>query len=271
MASQKRGTKKAGAPKQQRKASRQEKIAVGAEHGRNKESVQFKSTKDVAVPEKLIDQVIGQENAVKIIKKAARQRRHVLLIGEPGVGKTMLAQAMAELLSSTELEDILAFRNVNDENQPLIKAVKTYPTHTAAEKLGDGQGRLMLQKERMKNRVALGRGGGHITGIILIIVLILLGLAFSGLLSNYELIVLAALLLGVMVFGSVALFTSGLTRRVGGMPGLTDSAEPKLIVDNSGLNHAPFIDATGNKAGALRPFWSPSFCEAILPLKQSIG
>ena len=46
----------------------------------------------------LIDQIIGQEEAVETIKKAAKQRRNVLLIGEPGIGKSMIAKAMAELL-----------------------------------------------------------------------------------------------------------------------------------------------------------------------------
>jgi Lon-like ATP-dependent protease len=46
------------------------------------------------------------------------------------------------------------------------------------------------------------------------------------------------------------LFMSGLVKRVG-MPGMFESNEPKLIVDNTGLQHAPFIDATGARAGAL--------------------
>src|SRR5665648_309001 len=41
------------------------------------------TTEDIEVPEMLIDQVIGQEHAVEIIKKAAKQRRHVLMIGTP--------------------------------------------------------------------------------------------------------------------------------------------------------------------------------------------
>jgi len=81
----------------------------------------FKSTKEIKVPDKIVDQVIGQEDAVNIIKKAAEQRRHVLLIGEPGTGKSMLGLALAELLPKEKLVDIISFPNPNDENQPLIR------------------------------------------------------------------------------------------------------------------------------------------------------
>ena len=43
------------------------------------------TTEEIEVPENLIDQVIGQDHAVEIVKTAAKQRRNVLLIDRKSV------------------------------------------------------------------------------------------------------------------------------------------------------------------------------------------
>ena len=58
-------------------------------------NLDIESTEDIAVPKMLIDQVIGQEQGVEIVRKAAEQRRHVMLIGDPGTGKSMLARSIS--------------------------------------------------------------------------------------------------------------------------------------------------------------------------------
>ena len=87
------------------------------------EEVKFETTEDVPIPDRLVDQVIGQEAGSIVIRKAAEQRRHMLMIGDPGTGKSMLARSMTDLLPQDALEDVLVYPNEDDENDPRVRSV----------------------------------------------------------------------------------------------------------------------------------------------------
>ncbi len=183
--------------------------------------VEFKTTEEIQVPEKLIDQVIGQEHAVEIIRTAANQKRHVLLIGEPGTGKSMLGQAMAELLPTENLEDILVFPNPEDENMPKIKTVPAC------------QGRRIVERyrEKAKSQESIK---SYILLLVIFTVMMALFLQFSA----------TTLLMGLFVIILTIMALSNMRLKTGALV-------PKLLIDNCGRTKAPFVDATGAHAGAL--------------------
>lgn len=102
--------------------------------------IDFNDTSSITVPESLIDHVIGQDEAVEVIKKAARQRRHVMLIGSPGTGKSMLGKAMSELLPVEELQDVLVYANPEDNNTPRVRVVPA------------GRGKQIVDAQKMEAR-----------------------------------------------------------------------------------------------------------------------
>ena len=44
----------------------------------------------------------------------------MLMIGDPGTGKSMLARSMTDLLPQDALEDVLVYPNEDDENEPVF-------------------------------------------------------------------------------------------------------------------------------------------------------
>ncbi len=56
---------------------------------------ELESTADILIPDDPMKRVIGQDEAVKLARVAAKQRRHFLLVGPPGTGKSMIAQALS--------------------------------------------------------------------------------------------------------------------------------------------------------------------------------
>jgi len=176
------------------------------------------ATSEIAVPQLLVDQVIGQEHAVEVIKKAAKQRRHVMLIGSPGTGKSMLARAMSELLPREELQDVLIYHNFEDSNNPKIRVVPS----GKGRQIVDSHKREAQKRSQFRNMLSM--------------ILIFAIVAYSFAVNQPIMGIIAA----AMLFIALRYITPR-----------EDAMIPKLLISNDAKETAPYIDGTGAHAGAL--------------------
>jgi ATP-dependent Lon protease len=187
----------------------------------------YTSTAQVEIPPRLLDQVIGQDEAVEVARKAATQKRHMMLIGEPGTGKSMLARSMVDFLPKEQLQDILAYPNNEDSNEPKIRVVPA------------GKGKEIVAAQKLE------AASKKEQRTILFIVLTVAVFAFT-IYIVLETKDLTALLFGILI----VVFIYALVRFSGGRND-ANAGVAKLLVSHTPDEKPPFVDATGAHAGAL--------------------
>ncbi len=188
----------------------------------------IETTADIAIPKMLVDQVIGQEQGVEIVRKAAEQKRHVMLIGDPGTGKSMLARSISELLPKEELQDVLVYHNNEDNNEPRVRIV---PAGKGKEIVQVQKAQAMIEKEK--------KAKSQMMIVFMIVGFGALWFALSGF-SN-PMIIFYSLIAAAFVF---------MAMRYTNQRNETANV-PKGLVLHDHDAEAAFVDATGTHAGAL--------------------
>ncbi|MDD3159476.1 MAG: ATP-dependent protease LonB [Candidatus ainarchaeum sp.] len=189
----------------------------------------FTDTSQIFIPKLLLKQVIGQEKSVELIKKAAAQKRNVLLIGYPGTGKSLLAKAMSQILPTQALQDVLIYPNNDDSNNPKVRVV---PAGKGKEILDE----LKFQSSKEDDSVRLFSFVLPLGWMVLSTVLWQLKW-YSDIIYAAFILIGAVLLIGLSVSGQ--------------MRSKSNANLPKLLINNFNKKFAPFFEATGARAGAL--------------------
>ncbi len=178
----------------------------------------IETSEDIEVPDKLLDQVIGQDFAREIIEKAAKQHRHVMMIGSPGTGKSMLSKAMTEIMPKESLKDILVYENEEDDTEPIIRTVPA------------GKGQQII--DAYKNEVESKKKAQNSLKYMIMAVVIIYGILSGS--------ILLSILVAAVIWFVFRYIQSNEENQI-----------PNLLVDNSDRVKPRFEDASGAHDGAL--------------------
>ncbi len=113
---------------------------------------EIETTRDLAIPSDPLERIVGQERAVETARIAAFQRRHLLLVGPPGIGKSMTAQALALHLERPQ-QEVRVVHNPELPERPSLDVVGRADVLKERESAQASEGEL-IAPEKAPNSVA---------------------------------------------------------------------------------------------------------------------
>ena len=100
------------------------------------------TTKSILIPKDPLDRVIGHDDIIKFVKIAAKQRRNLLLVGPPGIGKSLIAQAISFHLNKPN-EEITVVHNPERPERPFVEIKTSNERKNERVKLQKAEGNIV--------------------------------------------------------------------------------------------------------------------------------
>ena len=110
----------------------------------------IESTADIIIPSDPLDRVLGQEEAIYLAKIAAIQRRHLLLVGPPGTGKSMIARALSMNLPKPK-QEIRVVKNPENPERPFLEILDESQVNDEDSVRAESVGKLLAPEDAPRN------------------------------------------------------------------------------------------------------------------------
>ena len=106
----------------------------------------FQSTADIQIPQDPLERVIGHDDIIKFVKVAAKQRRNLLLVGPPGIGKSLIAKAISVHLTKPQ-EEITVVQNPERPERPFVEIKTRKEIESEIKELRRAEGELVSPQD----------------------------------------------------------------------------------------------------------------------------